>query len=82
MLTLLTPPKNTHPTQSCHPYYLGRAANAYINAAKGDPDAILKTLSPDFCYYAVRAPIGNPLSAAALYCKRNEEQTKAIYNNL
>lgn len=59
-----------------------KAANLYIQAAEGDPNAIARTLSPDFCYYAVRAPSNNPLSAAAINCKLNDQQTAFIYNNL
>ena len=64
-----------------HPH-LDRASKLYIKAAQGDTNAILKTLSPDFCYYAVRAPDGSPLAAASSNCGLYMQQTKAIYNNL
>ena len=54
----------------------------YIDDAQGDPNAILRSLSPDFCYYAVKAKRGTPLAAAAASCRQYEEQTKAVYNNL
>ena len=72
--------KPPQPSTSRTTYY--RAAREYIKATQGNSDAILKTLSPDFCYYAIRAPPNDPLSAAAISCELNEEQTSAIYDNL
>jgi hypothetical protein len=54
----------------------------YIKAAAGDPNAIARSLSPDFCYYAIRAPPNDPLSAASINCALNDQQTAFIYNNL
>ena len=61
---------------------VNRAASLYIEATQGDPSAIYRTLSPDFCYYAMRAGPNDPLSAASISCQLNVQQTEYIYNNL
>lgn len=61
---------------------VNRAAYLYMEATQGDPNAIYRTLSPDFCYYAMRAGPNDPLSAAANPCQNTVQQTEYIYNNL
>ena len=65
-----------------HPHHLSRASKLYIQDATGTPNAIERSLAPDFCYWAVRAPPDDPLSAASINCQLYSEQTEYIYNNL
>lgn len=61
---------------------LDSAAQAYVEGNAQDPSAILSTVTPDFCYYAINAPMGTPLSLAADSCVQYEEQTKSVYDHL
>lgn len=81
---LILGPQHSRARLLYYPHNLDRASKLYIQAAtaSGQSNAIERSLSPDFCYYAVRAPANDPLSAASINCQLYSEQTQFIYNNL